>query len=242
MPKTPRERALLALALLFLAGCVLQRYGRTLWYPTYAKLRGRRTVGEAVATFAPAADARLAPALRAAGVGEAPSRLLLLALKRERWLELWAEPAGGGWVLVKRYAILGASGRAGPKLREGDLQVPEGLYRIEGLNPNSSYHLSMKVDYPNAFDREHARREGRSRPGSDIFIHGGMASIGCLAMGDPAIEELFTLVARVGHERVEVVIAPSDPRAGALSAPEGAPGWVGDLYRRIEDRVAALDG
>jgi len=71
---------------------------------------------------------------------------------------------------VADYRITAASGTAGPKLREGDRQVPEGIYRIVGLNPNSRYHLSMKLDYPNAFDRHQAARDGRARPGSDIFI------------------------------------------------------------------------
>jgi murein L,D-transpeptidase YafK len=71
-----------------------------------------------------------------------------------------------------------ASGKAGPKLREGDGQVPEGIYRIDGLNPNSSYHLSLKLNYPNDFDLEQARTEGRTELGGDIFIHGKAVSIG----------------------------------------------------------------
>ena len=72
--------------------------------------------------------------------------------------------------------------------------MPEGVYRIVALNPNSSYHLSMKLDYPTEFDLSKARAEGRTRPGSDIFIHGKAVSIGCVAVGDDAIEEIFVLV------------------------------------------------
>ena len=80
------------------------------------------------------------------------------------------------------------------KLREGDRQVPEGLYRLIGRNPNSNYHLSMKLDYPNSYDPRHAKREGRSNPGSNIFIHGKSLSVGCLAMSGEAIEAFFVLV------------------------------------------------
>jgi murein L,D-transpeptidase YafK len=157
----------------------------------------------------------------------------LLAFKKERRMEVWAG-SDGAWRFVRAYPILGASGELGPKLREGDRQVPEGIYRVEGLNPNSSFHLSMKLDYPNAFDRKYALHDGRMRPGSDIFIHGKATSVGCLAMGDEAIEELFVLVHDVGVENVRVIIAPTDPRMTPLNS-RGHPAWVDELYRQIED-------
>jgi L,D-transpeptidase catalytic domain len=97
---------------------------------------------------------------------------------------VWVETSGQV-VFIHSYSVLVASGHNGPKLREGDRQVPEGFYRITSLNPNSSYHLSIKLNYPNAFDQQHADEEGRDRLGGDIFIHGKAASIGCLAMGRP---------------------------------------------------------
>jgi murein L,D-transpeptidase YafK len=132
--------------------------------------------------------------------------------------------------------VQAASGGPGPKLREGDRQVPEGLYKLLWLNPNSSYHLSMKLDYPNAFDRGKGRADGRTRLGGDIFIHGRAASIGCLAMGDPAIEELFTLVAEVGVGNVRVTIAPHDLRR--RPAPTDGPAWVRELYEALAPEVA----
>jgi hypothetical protein len=134
-------------------------------------------------------------------------------------LELWTEDTAAR--LVHRYPVLAASGALGPKLRQGDLQVPEGVYRVLWLNPNSSYHLSMKLDYPNAFDREHARRDRRTDLGGDIFVHGRAVSIGCVALGDPAIEELFVLAADTGGCR-----AYGTPR----SPPPGRPSstaWSG---------------
>ena len=93
-----------------------------------------------------------------------------------------------------KYPIQGASGDIGPKLIEGDRQVPEGLYEIIGFNPNSSYHISMQLNYPNDFDLKHASAEGRDHSGNNIFIHGKDESIGCLAMGDAAIDFLLVVV------------------------------------------------
>ena len=89
------------------------------------------------------------------------------------------------------------SGRLGPKLKEGDRQVPEGLYRVESLNPNSRYHLSLRVNYPNEQDKSYGRLDGRNNLGTDIMIHGKDCSIGCLAMGDPSCDFL------IGKEPVE---------------------------------------
>lgn len=149
-------------------------------------------------------------------------------------MEVWAGGEAGPLVRLNTYAILAASGGAGPKLREGDGQVPEGVYRVAVLNPMSRYHLSMGLDYPNAFDRERGAEDGRDRLGSEIYIHGGETSVGCLAIGDGAIEELFWLAAIAGIERVRVVIAPNDGRGGrALDKPADAPAWIDALHGTI---------
>lgn len=193
-----------------------------------------RSLDEAIARYGAEARGRLAPHFQRAALAYPPKRLVFLAMKEEAELEVWAGSGGGRMALLRRYPIKRLSGQAGPKLREGDRQVPEGIYRIVGFNPNSRFHLSMKLDYPNAFDRRHAEREGRSEPGSDIFIHGRAASVGCLAMGDPAIEELFVLVHDTGRSKVQVIIAPRDPRqAGRLTASPALPPWTGELYRDI---------
>lgn len=174
----------------------------------------------------------MAASFAAAGVAYPPADVTLLAVKESAELEVWA---GSGLIFqrVLTYDIRALSGVAGPKLREGDRQVPEGIYRIEGLNPNSSFHLSMKLNYPNSFDLRQANAEGRTEPGTNIFIHGKASSIGCLAMGDPAIEELFVLAHDVGKGNIKVVIAPTDPRMASLIAP-AQPSWVAELYRTIE--------
>lgn len=171
----------------------------------------------------------------ASGHAYPPARITLLAIKSQRSLELWQDHSRAR-VLIKTYAILAASGSAGPKLFEGDGQVPEGIYKVTTLNPQSNYHLSLRLNYPNAFDARWAAREQRRNPGSDIYIHGGAESVGCIAIGDRAIEEVYVLVAEVGVENVTVIISPDDPRASKLEVKDSAP-WVAQLYRTIEREI-----
>jgi hypothetical protein len=224
----------LAIAISLLGSGLFFLYGRSLWYPLLLRATGQRSVADVVARYGPGARKQLVPHFARAGVTYPPRELALLVFKRERKLAVWARNGSNErWKFIKHYAVLAASGHAGPKLREGDFQVPEGVYRIEHLNPNSSYHLSMKVSYPNELDRRMAKRDGRRQLGGDIFIHGNQVSIGCVAIGDPSIEELFTLVAATGHSRVKVILAPNDLRAGGAIVHDEAPRWVGDLYRIV---------
>jgi murein L,D-transpeptidase YafK len=136
---------------------------------------------------------------------------MLLAFKQERRMEVWGMGVGR-WHLIATYRILAASGRPGPKLKEGDRQVPEGIYPITALNAASHYHLALKVGYPNTEDLQQAAIDGRTDLGGDIMIHGSEVSAGCLAMGDSAIEEIFALVDEVGIDNTQVLIAPHDMR------------------------------
>jgi hypothetical protein len=197
-----------------------------------------RTVEDVLRTIGPEAEKRLRAHFAGAGVAYPPKQVHLLAFKDERKLELWAA-AGGVPRRVALYPLTDSSGELGPKLREGDYQIPEGTYRISLLNPNSQYHLSMKLDYPNAFDREQAKRDGRTALGGDIFIHGDEHTIGCLAIGDPAIEELFVLTARIGMERVKTIVAPVDLRhRPAPDLGERALSWVPMLYAQLTRALA----
>lgn len=211
-------------------------YGRAIWVPAFHAVVGPRTVADVLVEFGPVARDRMNLRFKTAGVAYPPDRITMLAVKDAALLELWAGPETAP-VYVHSYPIRALSGVAAPKLREGDRQVPEGTYQIEGLNPNSSYHLSMKLNYPNEFDLQHAKVEGRDEPGTNIFIHGRSVSIGCLAMGDEAIEELFVLTSDVGRANVEVVISPSDPRVEPLVA-TNSPLWVADLYEGIASKFA----
>jgi murein L,D-transpeptidase YafK len=202
----------------------------------------KKTVADRLLEHGPAARARLAPAFARAELAYPPDRITLIGLKEEGVLELWAARADGPWKRVQTYPILRQSGGPGPKLREGDRQVPEGFYRIESLNPNSRYHLSLRLDYPSAEDLRQAKADGRDQPGSDIMIHGKAVSIGCLAMGDPAIEEIFVLAADSGIGKIAVLLCPLDFRRSDLPAgPSPRPDWVGERYRRLREALAAFD-
>jgi hypothetical protein len=206
------------------------------------RLPGQWTVGDILQTYGADVKGKLGYYFAKAKVPYPPREATLIALKQEKKLELWARDSGE-FRFIRDYYILAASGVAGPKLHQGDKQVPEGIYRIEELNPNSHYHLSMKINYPNEFDIFHAEQEGRTDLGSDIFIHGKTASIGCLAMGDEAIKELFVLTAQVGVQNVKVVIAPHDPRIYPLKVEadtEEFPEWIPELYAIISREIEAL--
>ncbi|MEE4376317.1 MAG: L,D-transpeptidase family protein [Candidatus Competibacteraceae bacterium] len=199
----------------------------------------KSTITEVIDQYSAKVAERLALYFRQVRAHGVPEQMLFLAIKDKKVLEVWAK-TGMSWQLVKQYPVQAASGTLGPKLREGDQQVPEGIYRIKSLNPNSAYHLSLELDYPNAFDLRQAQSDGRSDPGSAIFIHGKAVSIGCLAIGDPAIEELFTLVHQLGKDKIRVVISPTDPRHKKLVPPTGAPQWTSVLYENIEHTVAEI--
>jgi murein L,D-transpeptidase YafK len=199
------------------------------------------TIAERLDQYGASARSRLSPHFKQAGVAYPPEQLVFVGLKAEKTLQVYAKSGTNGYRFVRSYPILAASGVAGPKLREGDRQVPEGIYAIELLNPNSSYHLSLRVSYPNAFDREQAAKEQRTTLGGDIMIHGKAVSIGCLAMGDEAAEDLFVLAADCGITNIAVILSPVDFRAGK-SVPDDAklPPWTTQLYQEIKTRLAEL--
>jgi hypothetical protein len=224
------------LAAVAAAAVVLDRgYGRDAWPPYYRSVTAARTLEGVLADVGPGRRAVLEREAARRGLAYPPPRLTMAAYKRERALEVWV-PRGEGWTLYRSYPVLAASGGDGPKLREGDRQVPEGVYRLTHLNPASSYHLSIRVDYPNAFDRARGAEDGRRALGGDIYIHGKAVSIGCLAIGDENIEELFTLVSDTGLRNARIVIAPGR----ALDVPRGAPPWTAGLYRDLARELAAL--
>lgn len=116
--------------------------------------------------------------------------VFLRAFKEEGALELFVQDrVSKRFVLFRTYQIAKQSGELGPKQREGDGQVPEGFYYAgrASMKPDSAYHLAINCGYPNAYDRVH------ERTGSFIMIHGNTVSIGCLAMTDEKIEEIYSL-------------------------------------------------
>ncbi len=193
----------------------------------------KRSVQDVIRKVSPRVENRLKTFFSQAGVSYPPSRLTLIGLKDEMELEVWAE-RGGQWVYIATYDVLAASGEAGPKQKAGDRQVPEGIYRISELNPNSRFYLSMRLDYPNEYDRMKARQDGRSNLGGDIYIHGKAKSKGCLAVGDAAVEELFVLAARTGVENTQVLIVPYDFRQKMpVINQKNGPAWLSELYQKL---------
>jgi murein L,D-transpeptidase YafK len=126
--------------------------------------------------------------------------------KESSELEVWLE-AGGRFKLFRSYSICRYSGSLGPKLREGDGQSPEGFYFVtpSRMNPWSRFHLSFNLGFPNAYDRFHGRT------GSHLMVHGSCVSIGCYAMTDEGIEEIYTLAAAAltqGQQYIRVHVFP----------------------------------
>lgn len=136
-----------------------------------------------------AARARLDDALAKKGLSFGSS-VYVRVFKEEAELEVWLQN-GARYELFKTYPICALSGTLGPKLREGDAQSPEGFYSVTPakLNPRSQYHLAFDIGYPNAYDRS------LGRTGSAIMVHGKCESIGCFAMTDDGIEEIYALAA-----------------------------------------------
>ena len=134
------------------------------------------------------ASTRLKPQLESKNM-ELGQPAFIRIFKREKELELWLENEEG-FALFKTWPIAEFSGHPGPKTRQGDNQAPEGFYFVppSQMNPWSSYHLSFNLGYPNRYDRAHGYT------GSFLMVHGNSVSIGCYAMTDPVIEEIWTVM------------------------------------------------
>lgn len=236
-----RIYVVLFLLVLVVLGYVFRPYVWAAISPVAMKFTKTRSVAERLTQFGPAARARWKPYFDKAQGPYPPTGVKLVALKTERVLQVYAVDKSGRSHWIRSYPILAASGVPGPKLQEGDGQVPEGIYPVESLNPNSRFHLALRVGYPNTFDRSQAERDGRTKLGGDIMIHGSSVSVGCLAMGDEAAEDLFVLAADTGVSNVTVIIAPVDFRAGKTVPKEvNLPDWSSILYSQIKVQLAKL--
>jgi len=205
-------------------------------------VKGKKTIADRISQYGEVVQQRLAPSFSQVQVGITypPKKMTIIGFKEERMVQVWVAGDGGTWKHLKDYPILGMSGNLGPKLKEGDLQVPEGLYRLESLNPNSLYHLALRVNYPSPEDCRRASDEGRTETGlgSDIMIHGKNCSVGCLAMGDEAAEDLFILAAIVGVKNVTIILSPVDFRVRGLpKIMPPVPVWTKDLYASIRQEL-----
>lgn len=211
-------------------------------YAMARKVDVNNAIDDTVRRYQARAEPSLVTAFHRARVSYPPKNIALLAFKKERTMELWAKDSTNKkWAYVHSYPLTAYSGHLGPKLRERDGQIPEGIYHLTAFNPFSQWHLSLMINYPNNFDKAQAAREGRRRLGSDIFLHGKNQSVGCIAVGDKAIEQLFLLARRVGLKHVKLVIAPNDIRyAKPATTTLSQPRWLPQLYSQIKLSLRAF--
>lgn len=138
-----------------------------------------------------------------------PQQLYVRSFKYDRILEVWVKDKPlDPFKLFKTYKVCMQSGSLGPKRMEGDYQMPEGFYYINEFNPNSNYHLALGLNYPNASDKV---LSDTRRPGSEIYIHGGCVSTGCIAISDQPIEEVYVLASQArdqGQDFIPVHVFP----------------------------------
>ena len=205
-----------------------------------ARFAPKATVEDRLRSYEDAARQRLAPALQATGFSYPLKSFTLLAIKDASLLQMFAYDSKGRAIHIKSYPVLAESGTLGPKLREGDGQIPEGVYKVNFLNPNSLYHLSLRLNYPNEFDENMAKRDGRTQLGGDIMIHGKNVSVGCVAIGDPGIEEIFCLAARAGVQNIKVIIVPTDWRTKPFRNLKDGPAWLPELYSQLRSELERL--
>lgn len=203
------------------------------------KVNWDNAVDKAVKRYGLRVEPQLISFFSKAGVSYPPKEIALLAFKSERKVELWAKNPQQKWTHVHNYPLTGYSGRLGPKLRENDKQIPEGVYKLINFNPFSSMHLSMMINYPNNFDKEKGYLDGRKQLGNNIFIHGKNLSVGCLAVGDIAIDQLFILARRVGLNNIKIIIAPNDMRGNVKPSTSSfaQPRWLPELYQHIAESL-----
>lgn len=137
-------------------------------------------------------------------------RIYLQAFKTEKKVEVWGKnTCDTTYTLIREIPICEISGEIGPKRRSHDLQVPEGFYHINELNPYSKYYLSMKINYPNASD---SIRGVKGHLGNLIYIHGNCESSGCVAITDEKIKELFVYCIEAynaGQQKIDITIYPA---------------------------------
>lgn len=230
------SKSFFTLILLFSLLFIIVGYQFGIFHKWKNMLYSQRTVEEVVTELESRVDSVYLPIFQKNNIPYPPENLILLGLKEEQILEVWTQVNDKPF-LLKSYPFTTNSGIEGPKLKRGDGQIPEGIYKVIGFNPNSSYHLSLKINYPNEFDLKKAKEENRLDPGDNIFIHGKDKSIGCVAIGDEGIEELFVLAAKSNRENITVYLLPYDFRVKAFKKCVTCPSWTKELYLDLKIKV-----
>ena len=237
------------IVVIFVLLVVGYRAARSGWYAEYRErqskltrlnrpFQSKLTVNDVLATLHDRIWAERKEDMSRCGFDDWPEQLTLIVVKSDWNMEMWGRNSDGAkWCHICDYPMTASSGAIGPKLKEGDGQIPEGIYAISFLNPNSNYHLSIMIDYPNAFDREKGRLDGRTNLGGEIFIHGNAVTIGCIPIGDRPIEEVFTAAGMCGLENTTVIIVPVDFRKGYPEPRFDYIDWEQELYSILKEKL-----
>jgi len=147
--------------------------------------------------------------LQESGLSMNNLNILIVAYKQESLMDIYAKKREDStYKKLITYRICAKSGHLGPKRQQGDGQVPEGFYYINHFNPNSNYHLSLMINYPNASDKIKSQAPD---PGGNICIHGNCVTIGCLPMTNDKIKEIYIYAVQAyqsGQEKIPVYIFP----------------------------------
>lgn len=221
-------------------GFILAKYGRSIYMPVVNKFKGKETVKSIESKIQNNVWNRLEQNLNLAGYKmDYPHKIIIVAIKEEQKLQVYSNDYNG-IKFIKEYPFTAFSGKLGPKLKEGDRQIPEGIYYVEYLNPNSSYYLSIKINYPNEFDKSKTKFSNYKKMGGDIFIHGKSATIGCIPIGDKAIEEVFLLTEKAMNNKIKVIISPRDFRKNSTYPKIEGIEWENELYDSIDKELKKL--
>lgn len=181
-------------------------------------------------------EAKLSREFADAGLQYPPQRILVRVLKEEQQTELWvADRPGASYVLFKNYAICKQSGELGPKRRSGDMQMPEGIYVLDEFNPNSRFHLSMHINYPNRSDLILGQQ---GNWGDNIFLHGRCSTIGCFPVTDAGMEEIYCLAVHAranGQQEIPFLSFPfrMDGDLEQMIASHNAQPATADFWRNL---------
>ncbi len=203
----------------------------------YHNLKPKYTTAQVVTKHEKKIFNKLQSEFQKAKINTTNFEIALLAFKDSKKLELYIKSPKTAYQLIRTYDFTAFSGKIGPKLKNGDKQIPEGIYTMDYLNPNSRYHLSLKVSYPNAFDQEKAKLDNRTDLGGDIMIHGKKVTIGCIPIGDKNIEEVFTLAAKSSNQKFPIIISPTDFRKNSIFPVIEGIDWEKELYSDIETEL-----
>lgn len=208
--------------------------------PVFNKNKGKETIETILSKIESKVWERLELKLGISGFKmDFPKEIIIVAFKEERILQVYTKDYSGV-KLLKEYPFTAYSGSLGPKLKDGDRQIPEGIYKVEYLNPNSLYYLSLKINYPNEFDKSKTKFASIEEMGKDIFIHGKAATIGCIPIGDEAIEEVFVLTQKAMNNEVKVIISPRDFRKKDHFPEIENIDWEHELYTSIKEELHKL--